>query len=363
MFNSYHQSWCRKNYKEAICRTAVVLFLLITSVPLAACSRHKDKVFSNNSVYEDIRGESDDTADSSVILSEEIHDPVQDSDNDLIAPSALEIDESIAGALQTDESLSQNGDSLDESIDAKDSETTPESIEVPLDSPSENPLNEETTDLTEDEPSVTEGDTNDPDYDTSSRILFVGDSRTIDMFDDSDEPVDGRVIDGILVYAKHGHGYEYLMSVVENEVGIDNFDTIITWMGANDRGYFDTYGIYYDALLELGKEVIVCTIGPTDNTHLTEGDSGTYTDELMQSFNNDLVTWAEERQVKIIDLYSFILQNDEITIDEVDGIHYLPRPTTQIWSHILKVRLALEAKVPTPDECARRDRCNKTDLP
>jgi hypothetical protein len=166
------------------------------------------------------------------------------------------------------------------------------------------------------------------------RILFVGDSRTIDMFADSDDELSAfEAGDDILVYARHGFGFHYLTEVVEM-AGIDNFDTLVTWMGANDGGDFSSYRGYYESLLEKGVTIVVCTIGPTYDDRLAEYDRPYYDNVNMISFNESLVSWAKDRNVRIIDLYKYISDSDSIKIDEADGIHYLPRPTTELWDYI-----------------------------
>ena len=71
------------------------------------------------------------------------------------------------------------------------------------------------------EESTPEGETGNgenaaPDAQRTGRVIFVGDSRTIDMFADSDTALYGEQHDGIRVYANHGKGYSYLESVCKN---------------------------------------------------------------------------------------------------------------------------------------------------
>ncbi len=166
----------------------------------------------------------------------------------------------------------------------------------------------------------------------ADRILFIGDSRTIDMFADSDDTISGAVIDGMTVYAAHGRGYDYMTGVI-NGCGIDSFDTLVTWMGANDAGDFSRYAGYYEGILAAGKRLVLCTVGPTNNSTLAEWDHPDYENENMVRYNGSLISWAQQHGVYVIDLYSYIAAN--VQIDDADGIHYLPRPTGSIWSQIL----------------------------
>ena len=167
------------------------------------------------------------------------------------------------------------------------------------------------------------------------RILFIGDSRTIDMFADSDDEMSGYDAgDDIVVFAKHGHGFDYMTKVIKN-YGTDNFDVLVTWMGANDHGDFSKYAGYYDGILENGKRMIVCNVGPTDDAGLIANDHPDYENSRMIAYNTELVKWAEENDVKVIDLYEYINSTATVTIDPKDGIHYLPRPTVELWDHIV----------------------------
>ena len=164
------------------------------------------------------------------------------------------------------------------------------------------------------------------------RVLFLGDSRTIDMFADSDDELAGAVVDGITIYARHGHGYSYMADVI-GSYGVDNFDVLISWMGGNDHGHFERYGPFYDNLLAAGKTLILCTVGPTADEHLLGEDTKYYTNERMVRYNNDLIAYANSHGIRVIDLYGYIAAG--IAIDPADGIHYTPRPTTAIWQYIL----------------------------
>ncbi|MBO4873500.1 MAG: hypothetical protein J5496_08845 [Lachnospiraceae bacterium] len=165
----------------------------------------------------------------------------------------------------------------------------------------------------------------------NGRILFIGDSRTIDLFADSDDELVNFQANGIAVYARHGYGYSYMVDVV-NSYGWDNFDTLVTWMGANDHGDFSNYGPFYEQVLNAGKNLIVCTVGPTQTDSLEDEDRPYYSNDNMTGFNYGLVTWAADHGVRIIDTYNYIAGNIQI---DPDGVHYLPRPTTSIWNYIL----------------------------
>ena len=173
----------------------------------------------------------------------------------------------------------------------------------------------------------------------AGRVIFVGDSRTIDMFADSDEALEGAMQDGILVYARHGHAVDYFKGVMDALQPVAG-DTVVSFMGANDNGAFEPYGALYDALLAQGVGLVVCTIGPcaTEATYANQLYPA-YHNARMTAFNEQLVPWANENDVPVIDTYTYILENIEI---DPDGIHYLPRPTTALWQYILDTLEGME---------------------
>lgn len=164
-----------------------------------------------------------------------------------------------------------------------------------------------------------------PDY---GRILFVGDSRTVDIFSESASELSAYSAGNVVVYARDASNHNYLIDTV-NAYGFDNFDTLVSWMGANDYGDFASYEGFYDSVLASGKTLILCTVGPTDDNCLAADDRPYYDNERIVSFNVALNAWASKHGVKVIDLYTYVSNN--VTIDAADGIHYGPKPTSNIW--------------------------------
>lgn len=171
------------------------------------------------------------------------------------------------------------------------------------------------------------------------RILFCGDSRTVDMFSEPLSEIRNEVHDGIPVYCKDGCKYEYMVNAVD-EYGMDNFDTLVSWMGCNNYGDFSQYGPYYEQLLSQGKKLVLLTVGPTVNEYLDgDFDKEYYTNDRQIKFNDSLKAWANGKDVKVIDMYSYIdnaMNNSGgIIINPTDGIHYYPQPNPDLWSYIL----------------------------
>ncbi len=166
------------------------------------------------------------------------------------------------------------------------------------------------------------------------RILYVGDSRSVDLFDQYAEEVRAANYNGITVYCKNACQLSYMEGAV-GEVGMDGFDTLVSWMGCNDYGNFAKYEPFYNNILAQGKKLIVCTVGPTDDNCLDEEDRYYYDNARELEYNAALVNWANNNGVKVIDLYSYITSHDSVYVDPADGIHYQPQPTTELWSVIL----------------------------
>ena len=180
---------------------------------------------------------------------------------------------------------------------------------------------------------------------SGSENIFIGDSRTIDMFSDTDNEMSGTEYDGYKVYAKHGYGFDYMKSTVES-IGRENIGSLTTWMGANDAGDFSSYEQYYEELLADGINLTLCTVGGTDDSHLASYDHPNYENSKMVAFNNSLQSWASSHGVSVIDTYTYCKNN--CTLDTADGIHYTPRPTNNIWQFITGNGSAQSTTKPQP---------------
>lgn len=170
-----------------------------------------------------------------------------------------------------------------------------------------------------------------PDY---GRILYVGDSRSVDLFDGGAEEIRRASFNGITVYCQNACQLSYMEGAV-SEVGFDNFDTLVSWMGCNDYGNFAKYEPFYDNVLSQGKNLILCTVGPTDDNALDVDDRYYYDNAREIEYNAALANYAAAHQLKVIDLYSYIMSHDSVYIDPADGIHYQPQPTSELWGVIL----------------------------
>jgi hypothetical protein len=119
-----------------------------------------------------------------------------------------------------------------------------------------------------------------------------------------------------------------------DEYGLDRFDTLVCWMGCNERGDFTPYEDYYRSLLDQGKQIVLLNVGPTLDSSLKDYDAVNYPNELMLKYNAAQAAWAAQNNVRVIDMYTYLTNN--ITINPDDGIHYDPKPTTTIWEEILR---------------------------
>ncbi len=166
------------------------------------------------------------------------------------------------------------------------------------------------------------------------KIVFVGDSRSVDMFSGTIHEIKGKRKSGIYVYAKDAGNYDYLVWAV-NKANMQAGDVLVTWMGCNDRGDFTKYKKYYNKLLKRGIRLIVGTVGFSDDNKLgDEGDVLYYNDTIMRKFNSALTNWAKKKGVKIIALYEYTKKH--IKAQSHNGVHYIPKPTQKIWKYILK---------------------------
>ncbi len=166
------------------------------------------------------------------------------------------------------------------------------------------------------------------------RVVFIGDSRTVDMFSSVKSRINGSFHDNMYVYAKDGGTYTYMVNIL-NKIHLQKGDILVSWMGCNDHGNFNNYRKCYNKLRKQGITLIVCTLGYSDDSRLVdEGDHLYYNNLTIQGFNRDLVSWAKKKGVKTIDLYKYTVKY--IAADEESGIHYNPKPTKRLWKYVVR---------------------------
>ena len=290
-----------------------ILLVMMLSISLVACGKGKEEEDPQGVVFEQIGAEGE---------------AAEEAAKELLEAQAAATEAQTTA--ETEAPKETTAKAAEESSKEASTEATSASSEAATEASSEAAA-EATSAEQQTETAAAETDKKTEGY---GRILFVGDSRTVDMFSAEAEEIRGGVYNGIPVYCKNGCKYQYMVDAV-NEYGMDNFDTLVSWMGCNDFGEFSPYGPYYDQLIAAGKQVVVCTVGPTQDEYLLDDMDWYYYPNANQiKFNNSLVSWANSKGVKIIDLYTYISNSSTVNLDPNDGIHYLPQPTTELWSVI-----------------------------
>ena len=174
------------------------------------------------------------------------------------------------------------------------------------------------------------------------RVLFVGDSRAVDMFSSTKGSIDGKKKNGIKVYARDGATFAFLQESVDR-CKLKNFDTLVVWMGTNDSGNFSNYKAFYNRLIKKGKRVILCTVGPIEDSLLSDFWRPYFSDALTANqYNSSLKKWAEKKEVDVINTYSYVKKKVRFLSD---GIHYEPSSSKKIWKYILKRLEALDVSI------------------
>ena len=174
------------------------------------------------------------------------------------------------------------------------------------------------------------------------RVLFVGDSRAVDMFTSKSGSINGKKKDGIKVYARDGATFAFLQESV-SKCKLKNFDTLVVWMGTNDSGNFSNYKSYYNKLIKKGKKVILCKVGPIKDKLLSDAwrpyfsNSGT-----AKKYNSSLKKWADKKAVDVIDTYTYVRDNVKF---RSDGIHYKAASSKTIWPFIMGELAGLGVKI------------------
>ncbi|WP_029323903.1 SGNH/GDSL hydrolase family protein [Butyrivibrio sp. AE3004] len=171
--------------------------------------------------------------------------------------------------------------------------------------------------------------------DENVKVLFIGDSRTVDMFSAEKSEINGKVYNNITVYAQDGATCGYLKKTLK-KVDLKKYDVVVSWMGANDHGNFDKYSSLYKKLnKKKDLNLVLCTIGFSDNGKLGDlGDCLYYNDGIMQRFNKGLNKWAKKNDVETINLYSYTKKH--VRARDNNGVHYVPNPTVDLWNYTVK---------------------------
>ena len=170
--------------------------------------------------------------------------------------------------------------------------------------------------------------------DESIRTLFVGDSRSVALFSANKMHVYGLTRNNTVIYAMGGANVSHMKAIL-NRVDLNDFDHIVSWMGVNDQGRFGEYKKYYDYLLRRGKKLTLCTVGPTNEDYLEEGDDVYFSNELVNKYNKALKAYASKRGLNIIDVHGYLTKK-KTRYNPSDGVHYLPRPNKKLWQYIVK---------------------------
>ncbi|WP_022760510.1 SGNH/GDSL hydrolase family protein [Butyrivibrio sp. AD3002] len=165
------------------------------------------------------------------------------------------------------------------------------------------------------------------------RTLYVGDSRSVDLFSATAESVFGEVHNDIVVCALNGANVRFLGEVLDHS-DLSDYDMIITWMGANDFGHFKPYIVKYNRLVSKGKKLVVCSVGMTRDAFLDEGGQPLFNTGVINRFNIQLMDWAgKKKKVKTVSMNDYIA--NKVSIDSKDGVHYSPKPNKGLWNYIL----------------------------
>lgn len=171
--------------------------------------------------------------------------------------------------------------------------------------------------------------------DSNVKVLFIGDSRTVDMFSATRHEIQGEVYNNITVYARDGATMGFMKETLK-KVNLDEYDIVVSWMGANEHGHFDKYPSYYKKLMEKKNvKLVLCTIGYSDDGKLGDlGDCLYYNNGIMLNYNRMLTKWAKKNHVKTIDLYSYTKHH--IKARKNNGVHYDHRQKEDLWNYTVK---------------------------
>ncbi|WP_026494952.1 Ig-like domain-containing protein [Butyrivibrio sp. WCD3002] len=170
--------------------------------------------------------------------------------------------------------------------------------------------------------------------DESTRTLFIGDSRSVDLFTAKPGTYEGYVKHDMVIYTADGAADSYAEKIFKY-TDLSDYDTVVSWLGANNYGNFSPYKKIYNKFLSRGLNLILCTVGAVKPEYFPEGDEHYFGVNIIGHYNSCLKKWAKGKsRVSVIDLYKYTKNN--VYIETRDGVHYLPKPTKVLWKYIVK---------------------------
>lgn len=165
------------------------------------------------------------------------------------------------------------------------------------------------------------------------KTLFIGDSRSVDIFSAGATGILGEVHNNVVVCALNGGNVNFMNEVVNNS-DLNDYDTIITWMGCNDYGVFKPYKKNYSKLVSQGKKLVLCTVGASSDQNIRPELRSLFGNGVISGFNSQLKKWAKKKKVKTIPLYEYVQKN--MAFDAKDGVHYSSKTNKALWHYILE---------------------------
>ena len=251
---------------------------------------------------------------------EQTVDPAEVEDEDI----SRSLEEGLEALLKEKEEVRKNGQTVEKETEAPAGKEAEAPAGKEIETTAEK-LAETTAGIESVPPSLEESELPspaDPGAYTKGKLIFIGDSRTVDIMN--------AVHDNSIWSCKVGKGYTWMSGTgvpnIEDE--IEKNTSVIFLMGVNDPANLRHYITYINAKANewaaIGAQTYFVSVGPvTADPYVTN--------EQIEVFNASME--ASLAGVIYIDIYNFLMENGFSTID---GTHYPDGISISIYNYILE---------------------------
>lgn len=159
---------------------------------------------------------------------------------------------------------------------------------------------------------------------SSSKILFVGDSRTVGMKNSV------AAASNVSFKAKVSMGYSWLISsadpTIRSALAADPSMTVVFGLGVNDLGNISSYISYYNKLIKAypRAKFVFLAVNPItySNAYISNTKIAAFNKQLKKAFAS-----------RYLDTYTWMTEGGFST---VDGLHYTTDTYKKLYSYIMK---------------------------
>lgn len=182
-----------------------------------------------------------------------------------------------------------------------------------------------------------------------SKVIFVGDSRTVGMYETLKKQVSSSVTNGVSFLASAGQGLSWFQNEGYSQLikEINKTESslpvaVVFNLGVNDMANVSNYISYMTNIAPTLKsencKLFYMSVNPVNSTMITKAGKGARTEAQVREFNSKIRSGLS-LNYKYIDTYSVLMKKgygtngryDGIDVDSDDGLHYTTKTFKRIY--------------------------------